>query len=294
MEIGFLSDGLVPNKGEVSCECSGENGLTFANSFYVAPNTIDFSTVFLKFSPKDQAAVLAIFILVIVLYVILMIWGRHQDKKDIVKWGVTPLIDNFVDDTYYYLITVYTGMRRGAGTRSRVGFIVAGEDDDTGVRELYDGVRTEFSTASVNHFLMATSQPLGPLTYLYIFHDNSGEGEWSSWYLNRVDIEDLQDRTRFVFLCGRWLSLDSLDCQVETVLPVCGRENVTTFKNMFFINYKENLADNHLWVSIYFRPTSSHFTRIQRITCLLLFIMLTMIGNAVYFRPEDEYEIQLW
>lgn len=44
-----------PNKGEVSCECSGENGLTFANSFYVAPNTIDFSTVFLKFSPKDQA-----------------------------------------------------------------------------------------------------------------------------------------------------------------------------------------------------------------------------------------------
>lgn len=91
-------------------------------------------------------------------------------------------------------------------------------------------------------------------------------------------------------MCGRWLSLDSLDCQVEAVLPVCGRENVTTFKNMFFINYKENLADNHLWVSIYFRPTSSHFTRIQRITCLLLFIMLTMIGNAVYFRPEDEYE----
>lgn len=74
-----------PIKGEVSCECSGENGLTFANSFYVAPNTIDFSTVFLKFSPKDQAAVLAIFILIIVLYVILMIWGRHQDKKDIVK-----------------------------------------------------------------------------------------------------------------------------------------------------------------------------------------------------------------
>lgn len=57
------------------------------------------------------------------------------------KWGVTPLIDNFVDDTYYYLITVHTGMRRGAGTKSRVGFIVAGEEGDTGVRELYDGVR---------------------------------------------------------------------------------------------------------------------------------------------------------
>ncbi|XP_061175577.1 uncharacterized protein LOC133184503 [Saccostrea echinata] len=279
-----------PTQGEVACECTGQNGMTFANSFYVAPNTIDFATVFLKFSPKDQAAVLATFALILVLYIALMIWGRHQDKKDIVRWGVTPLIDNFVDDTYYYLITVYTGMRRGAGTKSRVGFIVAGEDGDTGVRELFDGVRTEFRTASVNHFLMATSQPLGPLTYLYIFHDNSGEGEWSSWYLNRVDVEDLQDRTRFVFMCGRWLSLDNLESQVEAVLPVCGRENVTTFKNMFYINYKESLADNHLWISIYFRPTSSHFTRIQRITCLLLFIMLTMIGNAVYFRPEDEYE----
>ena len=50
-------------------------------------------------------------------------------KEHFFQWGVTPLIDNFVDDTYYYLITVYTGMRRGAGTRSRVGFIVAGEDD---------------------------------------------------------------------------------------------------------------------------------------------------------------------
>jgi hypothetical protein len=74
-----------PQKADVSCDCSGQNGQTFANSFYVAPNTIDFSTVFLKFSPAEQAAVLATFIIILVLYVALMIWGRHQDKKDIVK-----------------------------------------------------------------------------------------------------------------------------------------------------------------------------------------------------------------
>ena len=54
---------------------------------------------------------------------------------------MTPLIDNFADDTYYYLLTVYTGMRRGAGTKSKIGFIVAGEEYDSGVRELHDGVR---------------------------------------------------------------------------------------------------------------------------------------------------------
>lgn len=51
------------------------------------------------------------------------------------------MADNFVDDTYYYLLTVYTGMRNGAGTRSRIGFILSGSDGDTGIRELYDGVR---------------------------------------------------------------------------------------------------------------------------------------------------------
>ena len=73
-------------------------------------------------------------------------------------------------------------------------------------------------------------------------------------------------------------------------MPVCGKENVTTFQNMFYLNAKENLADSHMWISIFYRPTSSNFTRCQRISCLLLFILLTMIGNAVYFKPEDEYE----
>ncbi|XP_052069390.1 polycystin family receptor for egg jelly-like [Mytilus californianus] len=58
---------------------------------------------------------------------------------------------------------------------------------------------------------------------------------------------------------------------------------------MFYLNIKENLADNHMWVSIFFRPTSSHYTRCQRLTCFLLFIFLTMIGNAIYFRDEDEF-----
>ncbi|KAK3090920.1 hypothetical protein FSP39_015723 [Pinctada imbricata] len=279
-----------PPADMISCNCGGTKGMTFGNTFYVPPNTIDFSTVFLKFSPQDQAAVLATFSVVIVFYIILMLWGRHQDKKDIVKWGVTPLIDNFADDTYYYLVTVYTGMRRDAGTKSRIGFIVAGDDYDSGVRELYDGVREEFPTASVHHFLMATSFPLGELHYVYIFHDNSGEGAYSSWYLNRLDIEDLQERTRYVFLCGQWLSLDDEDSSVDAILPVCGKENVTTFQNMFYLNTKENLADNHMWVSIFYRPTSSNFTRCQRISCLLLFIMLTMIGNAIYFRPEDDFQ----
>ena len=77
----------------------------------------------------------------------------------IFQFGVTPLVDNFVDDTYYYLVTVYTGMKRGAGTKSRIGFIVHGKDEDTGIRELSDGLRSVslfslFKTVKFSHFTL--------------------------------------------------------------------------------------------------------------------------------------------
>ncbi|CAG2248795.1 PKD1L2 [Mytilus edulis] len=278
-----------PRQDIIECTCRPAFGLTFGNTFYVAPNTIDFSTVFLRFDITNQGPVIGTIITILVIYVLLLIWARHQDKRDISRFGVTPLVDNFVDDTYYYLVTVYTGMKRGAGTKSRIGFIVHGQDEDTGIRELSDGLRSEIPTASVVHFLMSTPYPLGDLSYVYIWHDNSGEGESSSWYLNRVDVEDIQKKERFIFLCGKWLCLDTVESSVDAVLPVCGKENVTTFLNMFYLNIKENLADNHMWISIFFRPTSSHYTRCQRLTCFLLFVFLTMIGNAIYFRDEDEY-----
>lgn len=54
------------------------------------------------------------------------------------QWGATPLADNVMTDKYFYKLTVFTGMRRGAGTRSRVSFILAGDYSDTGVRQLVD------------------------------------------------------------------------------------------------------------------------------------------------------------
>jgi hypothetical protein len=46
-----------------------------------------------------------------------------------------------ISDRDYYIIKVYTGMRRGAGTTSRIAFVLTGENSDTGPRELFDGFR---------------------------------------------------------------------------------------------------------------------------------------------------------
>lgn len=95
---------------------------------------------------------------------------------------------------------------------------------------------------------------------------------------------------RTIFLCGKWLAVESLDGSIDAVLPACGKDNLSTFKNMFYINAKDNLSNSHMWVSIFYRPTSSVYTRIQRVSCALVFIMLTMIANALYFSPEDDFE----
>lgn len=65
------------------------------------------------------------------------------------QWGITPLRDNYITDEYFYVITVMTGMRRGAGTRSRVAFNLSGEINVSGHRELFDGIR-EVSIVIIN------------------------------------------------------------------------------------------------------------------------------------------------
>jgi hypothetical protein len=57
------------------------------------------------------------------------------------QWGATPLEDNLPTDQYHYQLSVYTGMKKGAGTKSNISFIISGEERDTGVRRMFDGKR---------------------------------------------------------------------------------------------------------------------------------------------------------
>ena len=42
-----------------------------------------------------------------------------------------------------------------------------------------------------------------------------------------------------------------------------------------------------MWVSVFSRPTRSSFTRVQRITCCVALLFLTMIANCMFFRAQD-------
>ena len=48
-------------------------------------------------------------------------WDQFVDRCTLLstQWGATPLEDNVPSDSYYYQLAVYTGVRKGAGTRSK-------------------------------------------------------------------------------------------------------------------------------------------------------------------------------
>lgn len=61
---------------------------------------------------------------------------------------------------------------------------------------LYQGLESK----TVKSFVMATTECLGGLDYLRIWHDNSGEGDDASWYLHKIVVDDLQNKERYMFL----------------------------------------------------------------------------------------------
>jgi hypothetical protein len=50
----------------------------------------------------------------------------------------------------------------------------------------------EFAAGSVRNFVMSVETPLGPLLYLRVWHDNCGDKGKASWFLNMINVMDLQ------------------------------------------------------------------------------------------------------
>ncbi|XP_052071086.1 uncharacterized protein LOC127709521 [Mytilus californianus] len=122
---------------ETVCRCPPAAGKFFATSF-LTPNLIDFTNVFAQFDASN-AAVYGTMIGLFLIYVGLFIYFRRKDKADVFKWVPYIMCDNKGCDEYFYMVTIHTGLRPVSGTKSNVCFIVAGENQDTGVRMLSDG-----------------------------------------------------------------------------------------------------------------------------------------------------------
>ncbi|XP_060232878.1 lipoxygenase homology domain-containing protein 1 isoform X3 [Meriones unguiculatus] len=122
----------------------------------------------------------------------------------------------------HYEIEVWTGDVGGAGTTSRVYVQIYGEEGKTEVLFLSSRSKV-FDRASKDIFqtdnFTIYAIDLGALTKIRIRHDNTGSRP--GWFLDRVDITDMNNEITYYFPCQRWLAVEEDDGQLSReLLPV--------------------------------------------------------------------------
>ncbi|KAF5402954.1 Polycystic kidney disease protein [Paragonimus heterotremus] len=200
--------------------------------------------------------------------------------------GVTPLAENNPADDYLYEIIVSTGRRRGAGTDSKVCFMLSGEYGETEAKILADPYRKVLQRGNCDRFLLACPRSLGKLIYCRLWHDNSGRDDRASWYCNYLGVVDLQTREKSHFIVERWFAVEEEDGQIDRLIPVSNQEEMVAFSHMFATSISRDLSDEHLWVSVVARPASSRFTRVERVACCLLLLFLSMLSSCMFYQKE--------
>ncbi|CAF4054709.1 unnamed protein product [Adineta steineri] len=263
----WKSDGLTvgPLTNHYETQCFSTHLTSFAGGFIILSESINWNYVFANADFMKNKTIYLTVNCVSVIYIILIMYARFKDKKDIEKLGVTPLPDNHQSDQYFYQIIVFTGQRQNAGTNSNVHFIVYGDNDETHIRTLADSQRKILQRVGIDSFIMAVPEPLGLLNCIHIWHDNTGKGS-SSWFLQYIIIRDLQTMEKLYFICQRWFAVE----KIKRILFVAGEAY-------------HSVSDGHLWFSIFSRPLSNQFTRVQRCTCCFVLFFISMFLNIMYY-----------
>ncbi|XP_066278311.1 polycystin-1-like protein 2 isoform X2 [Branchiostoma lanceolatum] len=277
--------GVLSNSTHMHCRC---NHLTKFTGM-VAPNPINFSEVFTKDilqNPIGLILVLATF----VLYLLLVLWARRKDRRDLTKVGVAPPQGHTLnpDPWCQYVITLYTGFKGGSGTTATVWINLFGDYGRTGPIALQDENRPLFEEGSVDSFLVSSPNIIGMIHVIHIWHENSGYSP--EWFLAQIVLQEKATGRVVYFLCNRWLAVGEDDGNVERLLPVSSPEELAEFGNLVKAKVERDMNDGHLWFSVKGRPARSPFTRVQRLSCCLTLLYSTMVTNIMFFGQGDNYD----
>lgn len=110
---------------------------------------------------------------------------------------------------------------------------------------------------------------------------------------------------KFHFIAQRWFAVEEDDgqvsddslhlpslvlisSQVERVLPAAGEVEKGQLSYVLSKKAYHSVSDGHLWFSIFSRPPSDRFTRVQRCTCCFVLLFISMLLNIMYYDVSNE------
>ncbi|XP_064641225.1 polycystin-1-like protein 2 [Lineus longissimus] len=264
---------------------------SFGSTWFVMPNKLNLAEDISKFLTFwENPLTIALVVVLTIIYFLMLVWARRKDKVDQEMIGVFELSDNDPLARHAYLVTVFNGSRRQAGTTSNVTMTLFGLKGKSEPHLLQHANHRMCQTGSVDTVLLRTEEDLGDLTSIRLWHDNSGTS--ADWFVSHVTVEKMETDDEWVFLCYSWLSVNIGDGVLDKVFPVATGEDLRQFNHLFTSSMSRGLKDSHLYFSIFVRPPTSEFTRVQRLSCCFCLLLCTLLTNIMFFGVEANPEAQ--
>ncbi|KAG8452320.1 hypothetical protein GDO86_004215 [Hymenochirus boettgeri] len=176
--------------------------LFFSTRLFIPPNPINLTNVTAKSVQQNLVSLLTV-IVMLILYIILNVLARKRDKREKCnRHNIVILPDNDPYDCQSLLVTFFTGSRWGSGTTGSVYLKIFGKDGSSHRHRLHCNGRKLFQTGGCDTFLLKTNCALGDIRYIEIWLKATKDSP--KWYLSRVQIEDLQTKQVWYFMCRSW------------------------------------------------------------------------------------------
>uniref|UniRef100_A0A3Q4HDX9 Lipoxygenase homology PLAT domains 1b n=1 Tax=Neolamprologus brichardi TaxID=32507 RepID=A0A3Q4HDX9_NEOBR len=142
--------------------------------------------------------------------------------QKLLRDGTLKTTETEVEDAleaHTYTVSVRTGDMYGAGTDANVFLTIYGDLGDTGERKLAksENNKNKFERGEVDKFNIEAVD-LGQVFKIRVRHNNSMVG--ADWYLDQVEVLDVETEEVYMFLCERWLSTKKEDKRIDRTFYV--------------------------------------------------------------------------
>ncbi|VVC44103.1 PKD/REJ-like domain,EGF-like, conserved site,EGF-like domain,PLAT/LH2 domain [Cinara cedri] len=239
--------GSKTTKDNIYCETNHVS--LFGGLILTLPNITDpVEEVFHYESIANNMVCLILVAVVFIIYLILLVWCIHQDKKDVSRGEIIILHDNYPGEDEVYLITVYTGNSLEAGTTANVCIQLYGAKGTSRAHWLYNHDSDVLQRFNDDWFIIFAPKSLGELQYIRIWYDNYGSEP--DWYCKYIEVTDVRGKRKWNFNVEQWFSLSPIINQIEQSISVGIPHDR---KRQVTDDVELTLREDYQWASVFFR-----------------------------------------
>jgi hypothetical protein len=102
------------------------------------------------------------------------------------------------------------------------------------------------------------------------------------YFLKNRIVRDFQPMDKFHFI--------SLRC-IEDVLPVTSEKEKVEFCSVLPKKVSDSVSDGSLWFSMFSRPSSNLFSRVQTCRCCFVLLFVSIFLNLMYYHLSNQAKV---